>query len=250
MKVGATRVLIVGATSAIASACARLWAGEKAHFVLMGRDAGKLERVASDLTVRGAAGVNTIAIDFNSTGELPAAVDAAFTALGGVDIALVAHGTLSDQARCQTDMDAALHEFASNATSHIAILTLVANRMAAARAGTIAVISSVAGDRGRASNYVYGSAKAAITAFCEGLRMRLFSTGVHVLTIKPGPVATPMTAGMKMPGFIVATPEGVAKDIVRAVRRKTATLYTPGFWRPIMFVIRALPAAVLRRLPL
>jgi short-subunit dehydrogenase len=122
--------------------------------------------------------------------------------------------------------------------------------MAAARTGTLAVISSVAGDRGRASNYVYGSAKAAVSAFCEGLRMRLFHTGVHVLTIKPGPVATPMTAGMKMPAIIVATPEKVARDIVRAVRRKAATLYTPWFWRPIMFVIRALPAAVLRRLPL
>jgi len=186
----------------------------------------------------------------NDTDRLPAAIHAAFAALGALDVALIAHGTLSDQSLCQTDVAAALHEIASNATSHIAILTLIADRMATARSGTLAVISSVAGDRGRASNYVYGSAKAAITAFCEGLRMRLYPTGVHVLTIKPGPVATPMTAGVKMPGFIVATPERVARDIVRAVRRNTTTLYTPGFWRPIMFVIRALPAAVLRRLPL
>ena len=245
-----TRVLIVGATSTIACACARLWAAEGAHFFLMARDAAKLQHVASDLRVRGAAEVGVLTLDFNDTEKLSAAVDAAFAALGTLDVALIAHGTLSDQARCQTELAAALQEVASNGTSYIAILTLLASRMAAARAGTLAVISSVAGDRGRASNYVYGSAKAAVSAFCEGLRMRLFHTGVQVLTIKPGPVATPMTAGMKMPAIIVATPEKVARDIVRAVRRKTATLYTPWFWRPIMFVIRALPAAVLRRLPL
>jgi decaprenylphospho-beta-D-erythro-pentofuranosid-2-ulose 2-reductase len=245
-----TRILIVGATSAIASACARLWAAESARFFLMARDGAKLQHVASDLQVRGAAEVGTATIDFNDTEKLPAAIEAAFAALGAVDIALIAHGTLSDQARCQTDVSAALHEIASNATSHIAVLTLIANRMAAARAGMLAVISSVAGDRGRASNYVYGSAKAAVSAFCEGLGMRLLPTGVRVLTIKPGPVATPMTAGLKMSGLIVASPERVAKDIVRAVRRNASTLYTPWFWRPIMFVIRALPAAVLRRLPI
>ena len=216
----------------------------------MGRDAAKLQHVTNDLKVRGAAQVEMISIDFNDTDKLPAAVGAAFAALEAVDVALVAHGTLSDQALCQSDVAAALHEIASNATSHIAILTLIADRMAARRAGTLAVISSVAGDRGRGSNYVYGAAKAAVSSFCEGLGMRLFPTGVRVLTIKPGPVATPMTAGTKMPSFILATPEKVAQDIVRAIRRNASTLYTPWFWRPIMFVIRALPAAVLRRLPL
>jgi decaprenylphospho-beta-D-erythro-pentofuranosid-2-ulose 2-reductase len=244
------RVLIVGATSAIASACARLWAGEGARFFLMARDAAKLQGVASDLQVRGAAAVSTATIDFNDTEKLPAAVESAFAALEGVDIALIAHGTLSDQTLCQTDVAVALQEFASNATSQIAVITLIANRMVGARSGTLAIISSVAGDRGRAANYVYGSAKAAVSAFCEGLRMKLFPSGVHVLTIKPGPVATPMTAGSKMPKFIIAAPERVAKDILRAVRRRSDTLYTPGFWRPIMFVIRALPAAVLRRLPI
>jgi decaprenylphospho-beta-D-erythro-pentofuranosid-2-ulose 2-reductase len=244
------RILIVGATSAIACACARLWAAEGARFFLMARDASKVEQVANDLRVRGAPAVDSFVLDLNDLEKLAQATEAAFTALESVDVALIAHGTLSDQALCQTDVSTALHELTSNATSQIAILTLIANRMRAARNGTIAVISSVAGDRGRASNYVYGSAKAAVTAFCEGLRMRLFDSGVHVLTIKPGPVATPMTANMKLPPFVVATPEKVAVDILRAVRGKTSTLYTPWFWRPIMLVVRSLPAAILRKLPI
>ncbi|WP_250523076.1 MULTISPECIES: SDR family NAD(P)-dependent oxidoreductase, partial [unclassified Caballeronia] len=128
-----------------------------------------------------------------------------------------------------------------------ALITPIANRLEAQRHGTLAVISSVAGDRGRPSNYLYGSAKAALQAFLEGLRARLFKVGVHVVDIKPGFVATPMTAGLPLPGPLVATPEKVAKDIVRGIDRKKDVLYTPWFWWGIMLIIRNVPRFVFKR---
>ncbi len=177
-------------------------------------------------------------------------LDACYARMGGVDIAVLAYGTLSDQTLCQHDVAAAMLEFETNAASYIALLTLIADRMETSGTGTIAVISSVAGDRGRASNYVYGAAKAAVTAYCEGLRLRLRKHGVHVLTIKPGPVATPMTAHLKLSPLLTASPETVGRAIVAAVQRRKSTLYTPWYWRPIMAVVRALPESILSRLPL
>jgi short-subunit dehydrogenase len=244
------RILIIGATSAIAGACARLWAAEGARFFLVARDAAKVEQMAADLGARGAAEVHVYVLDLNHTAEHEAMYDRCFHSLGGVDVALLAHGILSDQSLCQRDVAAALHEFVTNATSVVALLTNLGERLAYAGSGTIGVISSVAGDRGRASNYVYGAAKAAVTAFCEGLRARLYPRGVHVLTIKPGPVATPMTAGTKLPGLLVASPQLVARDVVGAFNARISTLYTPWFWRPIMSIVCALPESVLRRLPI
>ena len=142
----------------------------------------------------------------------------------------------------------AAHEFSTNATSVIAVTTAIAERMRAAGSGTIAVISSVAGDRGRASNYVYGAAKAAVSTFCEGMTARLQARGIHVLTIKPGFVSTPMTENMKLPRILTATPDRVARDIVKAVEHRAHVLYTPWFWRPIMWVVRMVPGFVLRRM--
>jgi short-subunit dehydrogenase len=178
------------------------------------------------------------------------ALDECVGKLGIPDIVLVAHGTLPDQAACEKDAELTLREISSNGLSVIALLTLVANHMEGRGAGTIAVISSVAGDRGRASNYVYGAAKSAVSAFCEGLRGRLFGAGVHVLTIKPGFVDSPMTRGLALPALLVASPERVAADILNAIDRKTDTLYTPWFWAPIMLVIKALPSMIFKRLKL
>jgi short-subunit dehydrogenase len=160
--------------------------------------------------------------------------------LGGYDTVLMAHGTLSDQKACETDVELTLREINTNGVSVIALLTRVANRLAAQRSGTIAVISSVAGDRGRASNYVYGSAKALVTAFLSGLRQRLSKVGVSVVTIKPGLIDTPMTAAFPK-GPLWARPETVARGIVKAIDRGSNTVYLPGFWRPIMLLIRAIP---------
>jgi decaprenylphospho-beta-D-erythro-pentofuranosid-2-ulose 2-reductase len=243
-------ILIVGGSSAIAAACAREWAKAGASFMLAGRHEARLDAVAQDLRVRGAGRAGTFVLDVNDCSQHRPMLDATLAELGHIDIVLVAHGTLSDQSECERDPAAAVREFTVNALSTIALLTLLANTFAAQKSGSIAVISSVAGDRGRASNYVYGAAKAAVTTFCEGLRARLFKSGVRVLTIKPGFVDTPMTAGLALPAALVVSPERVAADIVRAVARGKDSIYTPWFWAQIMLVIRALPGFVFKRISL
>lgn len=243
-------VLIVGGSSAIAAACARRWAAEGANLFLTGRHPLRVEAVAQDLRVRGAGQVVTHVLDVNDHQQHQAMLDACRAALGRIDIVLIAHGSLPDQSRCERDVDVVLHELSTNALSTIALLTLLAGQFESQRSGSIAVIASVAGDRGRPSNYVYGAAKAAVATFCEGLRARLFKAGVRVLTIKPGFVATPMTAGLALPGPLVASPERVAADIVRAIERGKDALYTPWFWSGIMLVIRSLPGFVFKRVSL
>lgn len=242
-------ILIIGATSAIATACARLWVAQGATFFLVGRTAEKLSQVAADLSARGAT-VHTHVLDLTQFDQHAAMLDACYAALGQVDIALVAHGTLPDQKACEQDAQLAVKELNNNGLSVIALLTDLANRTEAKKSGCIAVISSVAGDRGRPSNYLYGAAKGAVTDFCSGLRGRLFKTGVHVLTIKPGFVDTPMTQGLALPKLLLATPDKVARDIVKAVEKRRDTLYTPWFWRYIMLIIIHIPGAVFKRLSL
>lgn len=191
------RVLIVGATSAIAEAVARIYAQRGSALALVARNAQQMQTIAADLKVRGAVAVHIRQMDANDMQRHEGVIAAAVQALGGLDIALIAHGTLSDQSACQQSVDLTLKEFQTNALSAISLSTLLANRMEAQHAGTLAVISSVAGDRGRASNYVYGAAKAAVSEFLSGLRPRLAPAGVKVLTIKPGFVDTPMTAQLK-----------------------------------------------------
>ncbi len=240
-------ILIVGATSAIALACARQWATEGARFFLVARNGERLKQVADDLSARGAQLASRHQLDINSLEHHADMLEQCVGALGTIDIVLVAPGTLPDQAACQADPAVAVREFNTNATSVIALLTRIANTLEAQRRGTLAVISSVAADRGRPSNYLYGSAKAALSAFCEGLNARLFKAGVHVLTIKPGFVSTPMTEGLPLPGPLVASPEKVASDIVRAIGKRKDTLYTPWFWSIIMLIIRSVPRPVFKR---
>ncbi|MBK8755524.1 MAG: SDR family oxidoreductase [Candidatus Competibacteraceae bacterium] len=242
-------ILVVGATSAIATACARLWAIQGATFFLVGRTADKLGQVAADLSARGAT-VYTHILDLNQFDQHSAMLDACFTALGQVDIALIAHGTLPDQKACEQNTKLAVTEFTNNGLSVIALLTDLANRMEAQKSGCIAVISSVAGDRGRPSNYLYGAAKGAVTDFCSGLRGRLFKSGVQILTIKPGFVDTPMTQGLALPKLLLATPENVAQDIVKAVEKRRDILYTPWFWRWIILIIICIPDSFFKRLHL
>lgn len=243
-------IVIIGATSAIASACAREWLGLQARFVLVARHAERLQQVADDLRTRGAADASCIALDIDRLDAHEAVVAQCVEKLGTLDIVLVAPGTLPDQQACEADAALAVREFTTNATSVIALLTRFANVLETQRGGTLAVISSVAGERGRPSNYLYGSAKAALSTFCEGLRVRLKRAGAQVVTVKPGFVATPMTAGLPLPGPLVATPEKVARDIARAVARSSDVLYTPWFWAPIMLIIRSIPKRIFNRLSL
>ncbi len=243
------RILVIGATSGIAQATARLWAAQGHSLYLAGRARERLDTLAADLRVRGAPNAHVGVLDVNDLDRHAGVLEAAATALGGIDVVLVAHGTLPDQAACEQDPALALRELHTNAVSTIALLTLLANRLQAQGQGTIAVITSVAGDRGRQSNYVYGSAKAAVATFLQGLRNRLHRHGVRVLTIKPGFVDTPMTAAFPK-GPLWASPEQVARAIARAVERGADVAYVPGFWLFIMLAIRHIPERVFKRMRL
>lgn len=241
------RVLVIGATSAIAEACARLYAARGASLVLVGRDAARLDAIAADLRLRGARAATTHALDANATAGHAAMLDAAWAALGEVDVALIAHGVLPDPAACAASTDAALDAFATNATSVIALGGALLRRLRAP--ATLAVVASVAGVRGRAANPVYGAAKAAVVAWASGERQARHGSGVNVLTVMPGPLASPMTAHLR-PGPLWSTPARVAAGVVRAIDRRRAVAWLPWFWRPLMLAIALLPEAVFRRLRL
>ncbi|MDI3341787.1 MAG: SDR family oxidoreductase [Sphaerobacter sp.] len=242
-------VLIIGATSAIATATARCYAADRARFFLVARSPERLAAIRDDLLVRGATQVDTYALDLTDLDGHAAMLAAAKAALGRIDATLVAYGTLGNQQQSEASVEATLREWHTNATSTIALLTLLANELERQRGGTLAVISSVAGDRGRRSNYVYGAAKGALSIFLQGLRARLRKAGVRVVTIKPGMVDTPMTAHLRK-GPLFASPERVGRDIYAAMRRGRAVVYTPGYWRLVMFVLRAIPEPIFIRLPL
>jgi short-subunit dehydrogenase len=240
------RILIIGATSAIAEATARLYAARGAHLFLVGRDRGKLERIAGDLRLRGGT-PHVHVLDANDIAAHGSMLDEAWRVLAGVDLALIAHGTLPEQSACAGSVEVSMCEFGTNAGSVIALGVALAQRLQAP--ATLAVISSVAGDRGRASNYLYGSAKAAVTAFTSGLRQSLHASGVNVLTIKPGFVDTPMTAGFRK-GALWATPGQIARGIERAVAKRRSVAYLPWFWWGVMRVITHIPEAMFRRIRL
>ena len=243
------KILIIGATSAIAESCARLWANRGDELYLVARNEQNLKIIAADLKIRGSKRVNIYCTDLNNMGKHNELLDAAENAMNGIDTVLIAHGTLPNQKLCEKNIEKTLAEINTNALSIVSILTLVANRFEAKKNGTIAIISSVAGDRGRASNYVYGSAKAMITAFTSGLRQRLYKSNVAVVTIKPGFVDTPMTADFKK-GLLWAKPNAVAIKIVKAIDVRKNEVYVPLIWRLIMLVIKILPTKVFKKLQL
>ena len=243
------KILIIGATSAIAEATARRWAARGAALFLVGRKAERLELIAADLRVRGAASVACQAQDACARDAHEAMLCAAEQAMGGLDVALIAHGSLPDQKACEASVELTLQEIDTNALSVIALLTRLATRFEAQGHGSLAVISSVAGDRGRQSNYVYGAAKGMLTLFLQGLRNRLAKKGVHVLTVKPGFVDTPMTASFKK-GALWASPDAIAQGIVSAIDKKRDVVYLPGFWWLIMTLIRHIPERIFKKLSL
>jgi short-subunit dehydrogenase len=244
------KILIVGATSAIAESVARRYAAQGAALFLLGRNVERLEVIAGDLRNRGAEKVWTDRFEAGDFDSFEGILVKAFKQAGGFDVVLVAYGTLGDQQACERSLEETVRELQTNAVGTIALLTLLARMMEVRKHGTIAVISSVAGDRGRPSNYVYGSAKAAVTTFCEGLRGRLFRSGVHLLTVKPGMVDTPMTGGMELPKLLLARPEQVAGDIVAGIEKGWDVLYTPWYWRYVMTAIVHIPVKIFRKLPL
>ena len=243
------RALIIGATSAMAEATARGLARRGAALYLVGRNAQRVAAIAADLRTRGASQVEQEAMDVNDFAAHEAMLDRAMRAAGGLDIVLIAHGTLSDQQACEESVQLTMHELSTNALSVVALCTRIAPRLSAQGGGTLAVISSVAADRGRRSNYVYGSAKALVSAYLSGLRQRLSPAGVQVLTIKPGFVDTPMTAAFAK-GPLWASPQRIAAGILSAIDKRRDVVYLPGFWRPVMWIIRMIPERIFKRVAL
>lgn len=243
------KIAIVGATSAIAEHCARLWLEQgPADLTLMGRDAARTERVAADLRVRSPkSDVRALQADFRDPAAIRAAVDG-IAAQGPIDIVLIAHGSLPDQHICQDDLAACRDALEVNGVSPALFAEAFAGHLARAGRGRLALIGSVAGDRGRRSNYIYGSAKSLVESCAQGLQHRFAGTAVRVTLIKPGPTDTPMTGHLKKQGARLAPVELVARQSVAAIDRGAPFVYVPGQWRVIMFVIRNLPAFVFNKL--
>ena len=242
-------ILIIGATSAIAQATLKLYAEKNNRLFLVARNSEQLEMIANDAKVRGAKQVEYQAVDLAHLEQHPALIETIYQTYSQIDIVLIAHGTLPNQQACQNDVEKTLHEINVNGLSTISLLTLLANKFEAQKSGSIAVITSVAGDRGRQSNYVYGASKGMVSTFLQGLRNRLNGHQAQVLDIKPGFVDTPMTAEFKK-GALWAQPEQVAKSIINAINSRRNTLYTPWFWWGIMFIIRNIPEFIFKKLKL
>jgi len=244
-----SRILVLGATSAIATAVCRELIAPGTHFYLVARSPDRLDAVRSDLLTRGAAAVTTRALNLDDVNAHAQMLSDAAVDLGSIDFALLAHGILGDQEQAQSNYASAYAILHTNFISATSLITWLANYFENAHKGTLAVISSVAGDRGRKSNYVYGASKGALNIFLDGVRNRIDRSGAHVLTIRPGFVATPMTAHLPQ-GPLFATPAKVAKLIVSAIAARKDVVYVPGFWRPIMFVIRSVPEWIFKKLNL
>ncbi len=243
------KVLVLGATSGIAEATCRLWAAQGASLFLVARNGEKLAAVAADLKTRGAAYVDTAVADLDDTSTHPTLLTHAINSLTGMDVAYLAHGILGDQPRAEQDFVVAEQILHTNFVSVVSLLTWLANYCVQRHSGVLAVLSSVAGDRGRKSNYLYGASKAGLSAFLGGLRNRVDREGVTILNIKPGPVKTGMTAHMKGSEKF-ADVNVVARAIVKAVEKRVDTLYVPFQWGPIMFVIQHIPEFVFKKLNL
>jgi short-subunit dehydrogenase len=241
----AERVVIFGATSAIAAEVARLYAARGAQLHLVGRSHEKLSALVQSLP---AGSVGSTEANFAELGQNEQVVQAALAALGGADVALIAHGDLGDQLESERDFAQAEATLNVNFLSVVALLVPLANAFAAQGRGTIGVITSVAGDRGRPRNYTYGAAKGGLNIYLQGLRSRLVRSGVKVVTLKLGPVDTPMTREHTKTALF-AQPADVARSIVKALAAGSAESYVPSFWSAIMPVVKLAPERLFQLLP-
>jgi short-subunit dehydrogenase len=239
--------MILGATSGMARAVASAYAKRGKHLLLLGRDMTEIGAIASDLSLRHGVQASAHRFEALDYDAHPAMLDAAIAAAPDtLEGAVLCFGYLGEQSRGQDDFSEARRILDTNFTAAVSALNHLANHFEAKRSGWLCGLSSVAGDRGRMSNYLYGSAKAGLTAYLSGLRSRLFKSGVQVTTIKPGFVDTPMTFGK--PGmFLVASPEAAAEGIVKAIAKGKNSAYVPGFWALIMLIIRSVPEPIFKR---
>ncbi|MCS4099964.1 SDR family oxidoreductase [Salinibacter ruber] len=249
-QIRGANVLIAGATSTIARHTAGQLAARGARLHLAARDEAEAERIGQDLAVRRGAEVSWDSFEATDYEGHERLLDRATEAMGGLDGLLVAVGMLGDQARAEADPEHLREVIEVNYSAPASLITATANRFEKQGRGWIAALSSVAGDRGRPTNYAYGSAKAGLTAFLEGLRGRLYESGVHVLTAKPGPTDTKMTFGMDDPPPLMAEPERVAGQVAQAIEEEKDLCYAPPIWRYIMAAIRLIPTPLFKKLDL
>lgn len=242
-------IVVFGANSAICQALLRLYAVEEPRLFLVARSREKLEATTADLQVRGAVVRGMKAYDFVDWEQHKACLSEARECLGEIDLIIVGHGTLPKQEECEVSGSATKSALDDNFTSAAIIVQQSAAVLDRQKRGTLAVFSSVAGDRGRKSNYTYGAAKAGLDTLLEGLRGRFAGSDVSIVTIKPGMIQTPMTEEMPH-GLLWSTPEKIAPGIHRAIDRGRAVCYAPGYWRLIMLIIRVLPTGIMARLPI
>lgn len=242
------KILVFGATSLIAQGTLKCFAKEKDSFLLVGRNEEKLKEVSSNLLVEGASSVKIkIVKDICDIKAHEALINEADKELGGFDNLFIFQGMLGTQKEMEQDFMKAKELLDVNFMSVASILTIVSNKFEKERLGNILVISSVAGDRGRQSNYVYGASKGALSIFLDGLRNRLSASNVNVLTVKPGFVATPMTAHLEK-SLLFASADYVGKTIYKAVKKNRNVLYTPCFWWFIMFIVKHIPECIFKKM--
>ena len=243
-------ILVIGATSAIAQAFIERMAVSDNKLFLVARDKDKLNTIKNDLRIKKNTNIATFILDVNDYNNHDNVFNKAKSCLGKIDIIFMAHGTLPNQAECEEKVETTVYEFGINALSTIVLCLKAAKIFEEQKSGSLVVITSVAGDRGRQSNYIYGSAKGAVDIFLQGLRNRLTKYGVNVLTVKPGFVDTPMTAHVpKTPLF--SSPKTIAGGIVKAInKKKSKEIYLPGYWRIIMFIIKSIPGKIFNKLSL
>lgn len=242
------RVIILGATSTIAAHTARLYAKDGASLLLVGRDESRLSQMADDLKARGADTVAVQFCDLSDAANVSEQFQGFLEKLGGVDHVLIAYGILGDQGQAERDLATAREILQVNFNSAAAWSLATANVLEAQGRGSLVVIGSVAGDRGRRANFIYGAAKAGLETLIEGIAHRFANKGPRAVLIKPGPTVTPMTDGMNRKGALWAKPENVAAIVHARAYRGSGIAYAPGFWRYIMLIIRNLPAAIFNRM--
>jgi decaprenylphospho-beta-D-erythro-pentofuranosid-2-ulose 2-reductase len=243
------RVLSLGATSGIAQNVSRCFAAEHAKLFLVARDLEKLKALTDDLKIRGAESVETCEADLTDDSSFPLIISKSVAVWGGLDAALIAHGTLPDQMSVENDPALLRNSIEVNYVSAVSLLMQLGKAFEDQRSGVLAIIGSVAGDRGRRSNYVYGSAKAGLATFVAGLRLRLAAANVQVVLIKPGWVSTPMTAHLPQ-NFLFASAEQVGRGVYQAIISPRPIVYLPWYWKWIMRMIRSVPESVFAKLNL
>jgi len=240
------RIIVLGGLSEIAEATCRLYAKDGARIVIAGRNESRLEQVAADLRIRGAGQVEVEAIDL-ATADAEPIISKWAQALGGVDVVLVAYGVLGDQEVVERDLKAAADLIDVNFRSAALWCLAAANHLEAAKGGALVVIGSVAGDRGRQSNYLYGATKGGLGILVQGLAHRLARSGAKAVLIKPGFVDTAMTAHIPNKGALWSSPAKIAALIRKSAERNSPIVYAPGYWWPIMTIVKNVPAKIFHR---